>query len=845
MDRLLLAFRLARRELRGGLAGFRIFLACLTLGVGAIAAVQSLSAGIQASLNEDGRAILGGDLAARLLHERASPEQQRWLAAQGDLAVTAEMRAVAHRADDAARSTLVELKAVDGAYPLYGALELTGAGGQAADPGAVFADARSAVAEQTLLDRLGLAVGDEIAVGDATLRIAAVLAKEPDRAGGSGGGFGLGPRLMIPLAALPATALEQPGSLITWSYLVRLPPGASVEAVRAAAKAAFPDARWRLRDHRNASPQLARFIDRLAQFLTLVGLTALLVGGVGVSNAVRGYLDGRRPTIATFKCLGAPGALVFQIYMAQVLVLALAGILLGLALGAATPPIVGHFIRDLLPVATRFGVYPGALATAAAFGLLTAIAFSAWPIGRAEQVSALALFRDVIAPARALPRRGPLLIAAAAAVGLVALVLLTADYLLFSVWFLVGAGGCLLLFRLAAGLVTRVAARLPRARWPEFRLAVANLHRPGNPTAAVVLSLGLGLTVLVAIALVEGDFRREVDQTLPAHAPSFFFVDIQPDQLDALRQAVLGVPGARHLEAVPSLRGRIVAVNGRPAEQAVIRTENSWILNSDRGVTYAATQPPNSTILAGKWWPADYSGPPLLAIYKDVAGLFGIGVGDRMTINILGRDIEATVAVVRELDFKSLNINFTLLFSPGVLEAAPQTWLATVEADPAAEPLIQRRVAEQFRNVTAIRIKEALETVARMLSNIAMAVRLTAAIALLAGTLVLAGAVAADHRRRVYDAVVLKVLGATRATVLRAFLIEYGLLGLVTAAIAGLIGTAIAWTVLTRVMEIPWTFLPSAVLGTALLSTVITLALGFWGTWRALGQPAAPLLRNE
>ena len=869
MRRWQLALTIARRELRGGLKGFRIFLACLTLGVAAIAAVQSLSSSILASLNEDGRAILGGDLSARVLHQRLGEEAVEWLAGQGKVAVTAEMRAMTRRADDPSRSSLVELKAVDGAYPLYGEMELAGA--DPASPPSI-ADALAerngrfgAVLEETLRSRLGLQLGDQVTIGEAAFDVRATIVREPDRAGGGGGGFGLGPRVMIPLAALPATQLEQPGSLITWTHLLRLPAGTDVEQVKAAARARFAETRWRLRDHRDASPQLARFIDRLAQFLTLVGLTALLVGGVGVGNAVRGYLDGRRPTIATLKCLGAPGALIFEAYLAQIIVLSFLGIAIGLVLGAAAPPLVGVLIKDLLPVKAEFGVYPGALALAAGFGLLTAIAFSAWPIGRAEQVPALALFRDVVAPVRARPRTGPLLVTVGALLALAVLVLLTADYMNFAAWFIAGAAGSIVLFRAAAWLVTWGAAKLPRPKLPGLRLAVANLHRPGNPTAAVVLSLGLGLTVLVTIALVEGDFRREVNLSLPERAPAFFFVDIQPDQVEALKETIRAVPGARHLEAVPSLRGRIVAVNGKPIESrrrgdgelasppggaaggnaSRGNRENGWLLDGDRGVTYAAVPPANGKTVAGSWWPPDYQGPPKVAIYKDLAEVLNIGPGDRMSFNILGRDIDAEVAVVRDLDFRTLNINFTLLFSPGVLEAAPQTWLATVEADPAAEAVIDRAVAEKFRNVTAIRVREALETVTGLLGNISMAVRVTAAIALIAGTLVLAGAVAADHRRRVYDAVVLKVLGATRATILRAFLLEYGLLGLLTAGIAGLLGSAIAYVVLTYVMEIPWTFLPNAVFSTALVSTGITLALGFIGTWRALSQPAAPLLRND
>jgi len=361
----------------------------------------------------------------------------------------------------------------------------------------------------------------------------------------------------------------------------------------------------------------------------------------------------------------------------------------------------------------------------------------------------------------------------------------------------------------------------------------------------VVLSLGLGLTVLVAIALIEGNMARQVEEELPDDAPAFFFVDIQPDQIAPFRELIASIDGTSDLQEVPSLRGRIVAVNGVPAEQALVDSESSWLLRGDRGVTYRARPRPSDTVVDGQWWPEDYAGPPLLSIYQDIATAFGIGIGDEMTVNVLGRNITADIANIREIDWSTLSINFTIVFSPAPLNAAPHTLIGTVQATEAAEGTVQRRVTEAFANVTAVRVRDALDAVNAILGRIATAVRGTAGITLIAGTLVLAGAIAAGHRRRVYDSVVLKVLGATRGDVLRAFSIEYGLLGLLTAAIAAAVGTLTAWAVLTFVMEIDWVFLPGAVAATALLCTAITLAFGFVGTWRALGQKAAPLLRNE
>jgi len=833
--------RIARRELRGGVKGFRIFLACLALGVAAIATVQSVARGIQDGLREDGRIILGGDVAVRTLFEPGGPELEAWLAERGRTELSAELRAVARTGDDTS-SVLVELKAAGDAYPLYGRVELDG-GQDLADALAVRDGRPGIVVDPVVADRLALAPGDAVRLGDAEFAFRGVIRREPDRASGSG--FALAPRAMIALSALDATRLIQPGSIVNWVHRVALPDGASAAAAMADLRRDFPANGWRVRDHRNAAPQVGEFVGRLALFLTLVGLTSLLVGGVGVGNAVRAYVDSRVRTIAILKCVGAEGAVVFRTYLALVMALSLGGIAIGLAAGALLPLLASELLADLLPIPTRIGIYPDALVFAAAFGVLVALAFSLWPLGRSREVPAVALFRDAVQPASGRPRTRYVVATAAAGLALAALAVATAEARVFAASFVAGSIAVLLAFRGAAWLVEKGAARVGRPRDPGLRLALANLHRPGNPTGAVVLSLGLGLTVLVAVALIEGNFSRTVTQSIPDRAPAFFFLDIQRDQLDGVREAALSVPGAEGFESVPSLRGRIVAVNGMDPEAALVDPSEAWIIRGDRGLTYASTLPEGSEVIAGEFWPPDYRGPPLLSVADDVQEAFGIGPGATITLNVLGRNIEATVANVREVRWQSLAINFAIVVSPGLLDSAPHTWLATVEAPQAAEDEIQRAVATGFPNVTVIRVRDALDAVEQVLSDIASAVRMIAAVTLFAGTLVLAGAVAAGHRRRVWDAVVLKVLGATRRDVLRAFLLEYGLLGLVTAAIAGAVGTLTAWAVLVFVMGQDWQFLPAAVLTTAAICTGITLAFGFVGTWRALGQPAAPLLRNE
>jgi putative ABC transport system permease protein len=839
MAMLALAWRFARRELRGGTKGFRVFLACLALGVAVIAGVGSLSSAIRLGLTTDARAMLGGDVELHLVHRQATADQLAYLRRDADLSTVATMRAMARRPDGAERS-LIELKSVDDAYPLYGTVSI--------DPAQPLAAALArengawgAVTAPSLLDRLKLKIGDSIRVGDASFVLRGTLSREPDAATG---GFEFGPRVIIARAALGDTGLVMPGALIGYSYRLKLPAGSDADAWVTVLKAHFPDAGWRIREFANASPMLQRLLDRVTIYMSLVGLTALLVGGVGVGNAVRGYLGGKVATIATLKCLGAPAPLIFATYLLQILALASIGIGAGVVLGAATPILVSPLLKSF-PIAARLGFYPEPLLLAALFGVLTTLVFAIWPLAGAREVAAGSLFRDLVDPARRRPRPPYIAATIAAAAILAALAILSASDRVTAFWFIAAAAGALLAFRLLAAGLVLAARRAGRPRHPGLRLALANLHRPGAPTAGVVASLGLGLTVLVAIALIEGNIGDTIDERLPEHAPSFFFIDIQPDQAAAFDALVKGTPGVSQVARVPSLRGRLVKLNGVPIEQVVVKPEAQWAAQSERGLTYTATPPAGARIVAGQWWPADYRGPTLVSMDAEVAKGMGLGIGDTITVDVLGREVTATIASLREIDWTSLGINFVLVFSPGILDGAPQMHIATARVPPEAETALERVVTDRFPNVSAIPVKDALAALSQIISAIATALRATAAITLLAGTLVLAGAVAAGHRRRVYEAVVLKVLGATRRDVTRAFLIEYGLLGLATAALAAVLGTAAAYLVLTRIMHQDWTFLPVATLSTASLATVLTLAMGYAGTWRALGAKAAPYLRNE
>lgn len=832
MSTLSLAFRFARRDLRGGVKGLRIVLACLALGVAAITAVGTLRAGIEAGIAADGARILGGDVEVASQQEPLPPEVLAWFAAQrARLSRITTMRAMAVGPDS--DRTLVELKAVDDAYPLFGELVL--------DPPGRLAPGEVAV-ERIVLDRLGLEPGATIRIGEARFTLRGTIASEPDKVARPAI---FGPRAMIGMADLDATALVQPGSLVTFEYRLALPEGTDRHAFAEALANAFPQNGWRIRTADAAAPSVNRFVDRAAFFLTLASLTALLVGGIGVATGVRAWLDQRARTIATLRCLGASARVIFVTYLMQVLALAVVGTIIGLAAGFGLSVAAATVLAESLPVPPRLGFYPVVLGLASLYGLLTALAFALWPLGRAMEIPGAALFRDTLQPAGVRPRLALVAGTVAAGLALAVLIIGTAENRAFAAYFVAGALGTLVVFRLGALALMAIARRFRGVRRPSLRLGLANLHRPGAPTPLILVSLGIGLTTLATMALIEGNLRRQISDQLPAAAPNFYFIDIQSSQVaefDRLAAALAGVTEVRH---VPSMRARIVAVKGVPAEDVETTPDTAWALRGDRGLTYAATPPEGTRIVQGEWWPADYDGPPLVSFDVNLARGWRVGIGDTITVNVLGRDIPLRIANLRDIEWRGLGLNFVLVASPGLLAAAPHTHIATVRSGAAEEGTVLRAISEAFPNVSGIRVRDALEQVAALLGRIGAALTATASLTLAAGALVLAGAVAAGQRRRVRDAVVLKVVGATRAQVRRAFLVEFGLLGATAGVIAAGIGTAAAWGVVRFVMGAEWVFLPGTLAVTVLACTALTLAFGYVGTALALRARAAPLLRNE
>ena len=838
-----LAFRFALREMRGGLRGFYIFLACIALGVAAIGGVGSASKALTGGLNEQGRQIMGGDFSLSATHIPATKEQKAFLSQFGQLGQVASLRAMA-RTVDASGQLLIDIKAVDGTYPMVGQLVTTN--GNKLQPGSVLVD-------PLLLDRLGISVGDPLVIGVKQFTVADSIDKEPDALAS---GIAFGPRVIMGLDDLSETDLLQPGVIVRWISRVKMagtPSFSQIDEVIEQIREAYPDAGWRIRSRANAAQGLARNIDRFAAFLVLVGLASLITGGVGIANAVQAFISARQSTIASYKCLGAPSWLIVGIYLMQILFIALIGIAIGVFFAALVPLILQVVVPDNLPLSSVL-FHPWQLLKAALFGLLAALLFSMRPLLRTRAIPATALFRDQIAPVRYRASKQDWLIVLALGALLVGLVLATAEVLYVAAAFLVGMVIVFALLRLVAFVIMKVAARLPRFRHVVPRLAIANLHRPGALTPSVALSLGLGLSLLVTLVLIDLNLQQQLTGNLQQKAPNFFFMNIQNSEVDQFEAKLEEMaPEATH-QRVPMLRGRLVSLKGIAARDFKAPDGAQWVLRGDRGITYSATLPENSTLVRGEWWSEDYSGDPLVSFDAELADEMGLSIGDVLEVNVLGRTISAKIYNLRQVEWQSLAINFAMVFSPNTFAGAPHAHLATLTLDPEnkdsaeetgqRESSIMKAIVQDFPAVTSVRVGDALDAVNDLVRQLAWGMRAASSLAIIASILVLAGALAAGQRERIYDAVILKTLGATRGKVLQAYSLEYCLLGVITAIFALFIGHVAAYLVLTEVMDMPFSWQPLVSALVVILAMLVTILLGLVGTWSSLNRKPAQILRN-
>lgn len=829
---------IARRDLHAGFRGLRLLFICLFLGVATLAAIGSLTATITGELAARGQTLLGGDIEVSTVQREASGEQKQALRRIGRMSETIRMRAMAHRvggrANDAPEVVLTELKGIDAAYPLYGALRMQG--GRISLP----LPPDRIVIGDALAERLDVGRGDRLRYGNADFTIAGIIAEEPDRIGE---GFTFGPVAIVSMDGMRRTGLIQPGSLFTSKYRIRLPAGADARTVRERMEKRFAPEGWRFKDRDDAAPGASRFFERMGQFLSLIGLTALVIAGIGVSNGVSSYLMLKRGGIATLKVLGATSADIQRIYLLQVGAVAALAIGCGLLAGALLPSVLVMLAGDMLPIKPGFSVHPLPLATSALYGLLIALIFTLPPLAKARTRPAAAIFRGLVDQRLTLDRRSVLLVALAAA-ALIALALATAREPLFSGAVLAATAAVLLLLLALGWIVSRLARGVPRPRRPLLRLAITSLYRPGSQTSALVVALGLALTLFVTLAGIQTSLDAEISRTVPKKAPDQFVLDIPSAEEPRFREVVAKQAPGAEVNIVPALRGTIVAYGGQRVADLKQLPDDAWFLRGERGVTYSARLPEGSDLVAGKWWPANYSGPPLISLDEEAARTLGIGLDDTLVVSVLGREIEARVASLRKVNWDTMGFNYILVFSPNALAAAPHSLAATITMPAARDAAVTRAVLGAFPGVSIIAVGEVIGQVNALLGQMSSAIVAAASVAIFAGIAVLIGAIAASRQARSYDSVILKTLGATRFQVLGAQAIEYGLLATVLALVSLALGATAAWFVIVQVFKFGWAPDWGVISITLAGGALVTLGIGLVGSIPLISIRPARALRQ-
>ena len=826
----MIALKIAQRELTAALKdrlhGFRILMLCLIFGVASIATIGSLRGAIEAGLNSNGQVFLGGDAEIELTYRRASPQENDWMAQQSlQKSEILDFRSMAVARDNSKR-ILTQVKAVDAAYPLVGEIVLSNdmglpeaLAGQNDLPGAVVAPA--------LLRRLLLNLGDIMQLGEQEFVVMATLEKEPDNFSN----FALGPRSIVLAQDLEGSGLLSQGTIFSSKYRLILPKGIDFDTAKAMFEADWATAGGKWKDARNASPGAARAIDRLSTFLVLIGLSGLVVGGIGVSAAVQAFVAKKTGNIAVLKTLGATPRQIFWIYTLQIIAYTVAAVILGVLLGAVAPFLARPFLPESLSAVAVISVYPAALLEAATYGALAAAIFSIWPLAQTEQIRPANLFRG------GTPQSWP-----ATRYIIVLVILLGAALwgtvqfsgsIAMTMWLLGGISLALLFLALMAGLFKLILKQVVRGKSLQGRLAlraaVSAIASGTERAGPVVMGIGLGLAVLAAVGQIDGNLRNSMTKSLPDKAPSFFFLDIQSSQLEEFNQRLSDNTEVDRVETAPMLRGLVTQINSKPAAEV---GGDHWVLRGDRGISYAAKMPEKTSLTAGQWWPDDYSGPAQISFSAEAAEEIGIGLGDSLTLNVLGRDITATITSLRNVDFSNAGMGFVILLNASALAGAPHSHIATVYASEAAEIPILDELGQAFPNVTGIQIREAVLMVSGIVSSIASAASIGAIATLITGFLILIGAASASSEQRAYETAILKTLGATRREILVSFALRSAMVGALAASVAlgaGLLGGwAVSSFVFESSFEIIWSNAALIILGGvgATLITGVLFALG-------------------
>ncbi len=834
---------MAWRETRGAWRHFVFFFISIALGVSALVAVALFASNLQGAIQREARNLMAADIEVRATRP-LTPEARAVLEELKPKGINhMQVSELIAMAAAGGRTQLVELKAVERGYPFYGSLRTEPDGALAL----LFAGPNVLV-EESLLIRLNKKIGEMVKIGQAELRIAGILRKEPDRAAGA---FSLGPRALISQDALRATRLVQPGSRITNRYLLKLPDWVDAERFQVELAQRFSDKTVRVRHYQDAQPMLRRFLRQLTMYLGLVGIIALMVGGVGVATNIRAFLKEKIQTIAVLKVLGATPRHILQIYLLQTVLMGLLASCAGALVGAGLQFVLPPLLRQWLTVEPEFHLLPMPVVRGILMGVLTTTLFALWPLLEARRLRPNIIFRkDVASVSSQSPTAAVWVAIGAVACALAALALWEADSWRVAGLFigaLVVAFGVL---HVTASAMIRGARRLPRFHSLMWRQAVSNLHRPGSQARTVVVSLGIGVMVILALHLVERNLLWEIGENVPKDAPSYFFIDIQPDQQQAFA-GLLAQHGQQDVQLTPLVRSRLSAINSEVIQpEGREKQEHGWYFTREYVLTFQRDLPKGNVLLKGQWWggerdarrdPAELK----VSVEEEAAHHLGLDLGSSVTFDIQGTVVKATVTSLRKVDWGNLSTNFYFIFQPGALDGAPMTYVATAHVAPAEEVALQQAVVAAFPNVSAINIRDILDSVRRVMDRISLVIRLMAILAIGAGLIVLAGSLAATRYQRIYDAMILKSLGARRRTLAAMFLAEYSLLGGAAGLVGALLATLLSWGAVYWIFDLSWLFQPIATAFGIVATVVITVSVGVLSTFRILGLKPLPVLRQE
>jgi putative ABC transport system permease protein len=835
--------RIARRELAGGVGGFWIYLACLALGAWAIAASGSVTTAFDAGLTVQSHMLLGGDAALNLSQREATPDEIAWMKARAEPGKVSQAAGVdlMGRKDDVIRQ--VDMRGIDGAYPLVGAIKLNPGAPPVADALAKRDGVWGVIASPKFVSEFKVKPGDRLTLGDETVEVRAELVSEPDRLSTADE---FQPRALISIDALREWNQLDQGRLFRTTYRLLLKPG-EADHMEADVKAAWGDSGMRYVGPKDAVDGLRMLLDMMNTFMSVVGIAALVAGGVGVSQATTSFLESRVESIAALKALGADAGTIRAAYAVQLAALAALGSAVGVALGSLSPWILDLTIGDKIPLPAVLAFYPLPLLKAFVLGMLAAAMFATPALGRARATPPAALFRNLGEGMGKAPW-AERVVAVLAAIALVAVATLGADRPEMVIGLLIGAGLAWSVLMGAALLIKRLARAASRHARGYVRLALASLGGPGSLAPTVAPALGLGLALLTLVAVVQTNVLGQIRDTAPANAPSLFFRQIPQDSVAAfdqlMREQGVDTSDLKQYRRAPFILGRVISLKGRELRPEDVSDRAQWVVRGEAPMTYLGPRPPEANIRAGKWWPADYRGPLLVSVEETAANGLGLKVGDTMGFRIFGRDLDAKVASIRRVDWGGFGANMAFILSPGTLEAAKPFHTAILQIPPAKEDAVINAVADRFPGVLTFPLRRTLETAADLLDQISLVVIVLASVVTLAGILVLFGAFAAAARKRRRESALLKTFGASRPAILALYAFEFALAGLVAAVLGAGMGVIAAHPIVIEIIEAQWRFALKPVLTVASIA-VISAALGGVAVgWATLSHRPARVLRS-